>query len=233
MTAPPNMIRLGPLPAGEPFRSLPKTTVNGVAVYTAVLHGPISGPAFLAPALGVEFMAAGPDRKKVVESIGASVRSRVMAYGPRVPPPGWAHISFAGLSFAVLPAWATIRTDYGYDCKLEQENIALGAPSTVFLDTDTNELALPCPYLPAPRTAADRLVVEIGSAHFANTVPPASVTTPVSLNGLPAYVDRSCSLAVLVLYIDVPGRTMPVKLSVGLGDPLTVKRVLGSIRASR
>jgi len=225
---PADLVRLGPLPAGEPYRSLPKVTLDGVVLYTVVLHGRISGTVYLAPALGTELMATGPDSSRALGSIGPSARARALASGPRASPPAWARLSFAGLVLSVPRAWPVRRSAYGYDCGLQQDDAALAPPPSVVLDTDTDDLALPCPPLRAPRAAGNGLVVDQGSARFPNTVPPSAA--PLRFHGLRAYVDRAQPLSVLVVYVEVPGRPMPVRLHIGLGDPLTVERILGSIR---
>jgi hypothetical protein len=129
---------------------------------------------------------------------------------------------------SVPRAWPVSRSAYGYDCGLQQDDAALAPPPSVVLDTDTDDLALPCPPLRAPRAAGNGLVVDQGSARFPNTVPPSAA--PLRFHGLRAYVDRAQPLSVLVVYVEVPGRPMPVRLHIGLGDPLTVERILGSIR---
>jgi hypothetical protein len=223
-----NIVRLGPLPAGEPaFTSLPKIVRNGITLYEGVLHGRIPGRVYLVPSLGVELMASGPNTVAVLAGIGASVRSAVLAHGPGVAPTSWHRLHFSGLSFAVPPTWAVTRSAYVYDCQLQDDDIALGSPPQVTLDTDTNDLALPCPYFLPPLVAADGLVVAEGSAKAPNTRPPGALA--IRVNGLSAFVDPSSPLSVLVVDVKVPGRSIPVQVHIGLGDAATAAEVLGSI----
>jgi len=200
---------------------------NGVAVYAVVLTGPISGTAYLVPSLGAEVMVTGPGAAKILDSVGASVRARVLAASAVNIPATWTRFSFAGLSFAVPPAWATIRTNQVFDCQKETDSIGLLSPPAVVLDTDTSYMPLPCPYFPPPRNPANGLVVDVGSARAPNVRPPGAL--PLTLNGLHFLLDRADALSVLVLEVEVPGRDMPVAVRVGLGSSATAARVLRSI----
>jgi len=222
-----NIVRLGPLPAGEVTAGRPKVVHNGVTMYTAVLHGRISGTVYLVPSLGVELMATGPARARVLSSIGPSVRERALASGPMTAPPSWHRVHFAGLVFASPATWEVTRSPYLYDCGLQDDDIALSSPPSAVLDTDTNDLAFPCPYLLPPRVAANGLVVDAGSGRSPTVVPAGA--RRLTVNGLDFFIDQSDELSVLVVVVKVPGRAMPVEVHIGLGDPLTVDRVLGSI----
>jgi hypothetical protein len=131
------------------------------------------------------------------------------------------------LSFAVPPSWAVTQSAYVYDCQLQDDDIALSSPPGVTLDTDTNDLALPCAYFFPPRVAANGLVVAEGSTKAPNALPAGA--SAIHLNGLSAFVDPSSLLSVLVVEVEVPGRSMPVQVHIGLGDAGTAERVLGSI----
>ena len=227
VSPPANVVRLGPLPAGDTYASLPTILRNGITLYLAVLHGRISGTVYLVPALGVELMATGPDAGKVLSNIGTSVRERVLAGGPKTAPLSWRRISFAGLRFAVPVKWAVRSTNFLYDCMLPDDVIALASPPEAVFDTDTDFAALPCAYFLPPRVAGDGLVVDAGSSRAANVVPPGALHLRV--NGLDAFVDRSKLLSVLLVEVEVPGRSMPVQVHVGLGGATTAARVLGSI----
>jgi hypothetical protein len=227
----PNIVRLGPLPAGEPaFTSLPKIVRNGITLYEGVLHGRIPGRVYLVPSLGVELMASGPNTVGVLAGIGASVRSAVLAHGPGVAPTSWQRLHFSGLSFAVPSTWAVTQSAYVYDCQLQDDDFALTSPPRVTLDTDTNDLALPCPYFFPPRVAANGLVVSEGNAKAPNTRPRG--VSAIHLNGLSAFVDPTSLLSVLVVEVEVPGRSMPVQVHIGLGDAATAEEVLASIEMS-
>jgi hypothetical protein len=200
---------------------------NGITLYEGVLHGRISGTVYLVPSLGVELMASGPSSVRVLTGIEASVRSAVLAHGPGVAPPSWHRLHFSGLSFAVPPTWAVTQSAYVYDCGLQDDDIALTSPPQVTLDTDTNDLALPCPYFFPPRVAANGLVVAEGSTKAPNTRPPGALA--IRVNGLSAFVDPLSLLSVLVVDVQVPGRSIPVQVHIGLGGAGTAEEVLGSI----
>jgi hypothetical protein len=103
-------------------------------------------------------------------------------------------------------------------------------PAHVALDTETNDLALPCPVLVPPRAPADGLVISPGTIRVPDEIP---VRAPqLRLGGLRGYVDPSAALGTLVLFVPVPGRKQPVKVVVGLGEAWTVERILGPLNAS-
>jgi hypothetical protein len=230
VAAPANVVRLGPLPTGEPpLSSLPESLHNGVSLYMVVLHGPISGTAYLAPSLGVEVMATGADATAIINSIGPSVRAQVLSAtaAATTVPATWQHVSFAGLNFSVPRSWAVAATDQAYNCRTLEDNVGLLPPPGVVLNTDTTRMPLPCPFFPPPRGAADGLVVDEDNSTAANQVPAGG--TPLVVNGLHFFVDRSAPLAVLVLRVAVPGQAAPVAVRIGLGNAATAGRVLWSI----
>ena len=229
-------MRLGPLPAGEPpYSSLAKTVRNGVTLYAVVLHGHIAGTAYLVPSLGVEVMATGPEAGKVLTRIGESVRDQVLAAITRNPttikaPHSWHTADFAGLRFAVPPGWAMTRTQDAHQCGLRDDlaawQLRLVSSGTVILDTDTKGSYFPCPTEFLPRAAVNGLDVDEGSKRVPNSVPAGAL--PLTINGMHAYVDMSNLLSVLVVLIEVPGRAIPVEVSIGLADATTATRLLGS-----
>ena len=229
VAAPSNLVRLGPLPANEPaYASLPKTVRNGVALYAVVLHGTVAGTAYLVPSLSVEVMASGPGAPGVLASIGPSIRAQVLAAAPSATPATWRHFAFAGLNFAVPPSWPINNTTQVYDCQKMVDNVGLLSPANVILDTDTARMALPCPYFPSPRNPANGLVVDAGTALAPNSLPVDGA--PVALNGLHAFIDDTDQLSVLLLEVEVPGRSMPVAVRLGLGSPVVASHVPHAIK---
>ena len=196
-------------------------------MYESVLQGPAPATVYLVPQLQVELVLSGPDQDRVVDSLRPSVRQRALAHGPLPPPTGWHEATFAGLRFAAPPTWAVQRTPYVYDCALQSDGTGLLPPPHVTLDTDTNDLALPCPLMMPPRTAVNGLVLSRGSAKAPNEVPAGA--RPLHLDGLDAFVDPSAAVGTLVLFVRATGRAQPVEVVVGLGDPLTVEHILGSL----
>jgi hypothetical protein len=227
--SPLNLVRLGPLPAGASnYRSLPKIVRHGTALYVEVLHGHDPGTVYLAPSLGAELMLSGPDGDRALAGLGPSARQMVLAHGEAgVPPTTWRRLRFAGLSVAVPRGWALTRTNFAYDCALQADAVALASPPTVVLDTSSNGEALPCPYMMAPRVAANGLVVDEASSAGPNAMPARGLA--LSLHGLAAVVDLTQPLSVLVVDVRVPGRSRPVQLHIGLGSAAVAQSVLSSV----
>jgi hypothetical protein len=196
-------------------------------MYKSLVQGPVPATAYVVPALQVELVLSGADQGRVLDSLRPSVRERALAGGALPPPTSWQEGTFAGLRFAAPSTWAVQRTRYVYDCGLQADGTGLLSPPHVELDAGTNDLALPCPLVLPPRTPANGLAVVAGSAKVPNAVP--ARARPLRLGGLHAFVDPSAPLGTLVLFVQVTGRTQPVQVVVGLGDPLTVERILGSL----
>ncbi len=220
-----NVVRLGPLPIGEPYGSLAKTRRNGLTIYTAVPHGPISGTVYLVPSLGVELMADGPDANTVLTSIRPSVRALALAVPVAPAPQRWRRVGLAGLSLAVPRTWPVTRTDLSHGC-MWRDPIALPSPPQVVLDTDTNPMVPKC-LGGSAGPPADGVVVHAGTLRAPNAVQPAP--TELRLHGLRAFVSQANPFFVLAVDVVVPGRDMPVEVLIGLGDPVTAARVLRSI----
>ena len=218
-------VRLGPLPRGPVAGT--RLVRNGLVVYRSMAHAPMAGVVYMVPSLHAELVVPGVDQARVAATLGPSVRQRALSAGPVRTPTGWTGLTFAGLRFAAPAAWATERTAYVWDCGLQSADIGLRYPPQLTLDTDTNDLALPCPYLPPPRTPGNGLVVEAGSPKAPNTVPAGA--TGLRLGTLHAFIDPSAVLGSLVLYVQAPDRVRPVKVIIGLGDAATVERLLGGL----
>jgi hypothetical protein len=226
---PANMVRLGPLPAhtGTNGPGRPSMTVHGAPVYQEVLHGRISGTVYYAPSLGVELMASGPLAARVISSLAPSVRDIVLrhpAVGAQRGP--WRSMSFAGLGFAVPASWPVAQATFAFGCGLP--DVAFPAPS-VTLDTDSNLARLPCPYPLPARRGTNGLQIDAGSAGAPNMLPGSGLR--IVVNGLQMYVDRAYPFSALVVEVDLPGRSAPVKVTIGLGTASTAGAVLRSITA--
>lgn len=218
-------VRLGPMPTA-PLTGT-RQVRNGITIYRSVAHRPTPATVYLVPSLQVELVLSGADQSRVLDSLRPSVRQRALAEGPLPSPASWQRGTFAGLTFAAPPTWAVRQTPYVYDCALQADGTGLLPPPHVELDTDTNDLALPCPLIMPPRTPVNGLVLVPGNAKVPNEAP--SGARQLRLGPLHAFVDPSAVLGTLVLFVQVPGRAQPVRVVVGLGDPLTVDRVLGSL----
>jgi hypothetical protein len=205
----------------------PATTINGIRVYKSVLHGQISGTVYSVPSLGVEIMASGPQGPQVIGSLAPSVRDVVLRERATGTGPGtWRSMSFAGLDFAVPPSWPVSRTAYAFAC--DPPDIAFSGPS-VTLDTDTNVARLPCPYPIPARDGTNGVQIDEGNMAAPNTVP--ADGRRLVVNGLQMYVDGAYPFSSLVLEVELPGRTTPVRVTIGLGTASTAGAVLRSITA--
>jgi len=218
-------VRLGPMPTEHLTGT--RQVRNGIVMYRSAAQGPTAATVYVVPALQVELALSGADQARVLDSLRPSVRQRALAEGPLPPPTSWHEGTFAGLTFAAPPTWAVQQTPYVYDCSLQADHTGLFPPAHVELDTDTNDLALPCAFVMPPRTPINGLVLAPGSVKVPNEVP--ARARRLRLGGLQAFVDPSAALGTLVLFVRVAGRTQPVQVVVGLGDPLTVERILGSL----
>jgi hypothetical protein len=218
-------VRLGPMPTA-PLAGT-RQVRNGIVMYRSVLQGPRPATVYVVPALQVELALSGADQGRVVDSLRPSVRQRALAQGPLPAPTNWHKGTFAGLTFAAPPTWAVQRTPYVYDCALQADSTGLLPPPHVELDNDTNDLALPCPLVMPPRTPVNGLVLAPGSPKAPNVVP--ARARQLRLDGLQAFVDPSAKLGTLVLFVRATGRKQLIRVVAGLGDPLTVERILGSL----
>ena len=145
--------------------------------------------------------------------------------GPaRARPASWRSMSFAGLHFAVPAGWPLTRTSYAFGCA--PTDIAFSAPS-VTLATDTNTERLPCPYMFPARPGTNGVQIDQGSLTAPNTVPQGA--PPMLVNGLEMYVDEAYPFSSLVVEVELPGRAMPVRVTIGLGTAGTAGAVLRSI----
>jgi hypothetical protein len=218
-------VRLGPMPTEHLTGT--RQVRNGIVMYRSVAQGPTPATVYVVPALQIELALSGADQGRVLDSLRPSVRQHALAEGPLPPPTSWHEGTFAGLTFAAPPTWAVRPTPYVYDCGLQADRTGLLPPPHVELDTDTNDLALPCALVMPPRTPANGLVLAPGSVKVRNEVP--ARARQLRLGGLQAFIDPSAALGTLVLFVRVAGRTQPVRVVVGLGDPTTVERILGSL----
>ncbi|MGO9659481.1 MAG: hypothetical protein ACLP7F_14150 [Acidimicrobiales bacterium] len=228
-SSPPNLVRFGPLasPGGTPAAGHLSMTINGLRVYEGVLHGQISGTVYSVPSLGVELMASGPLAPRVIGSLAPSVREVVLRQRVTSAAPGtWRSMSFAGLRFSVPPRWPVYQTAYAFEC--DPPDNAFSAPA-VTLDTGTNMARLPCPYPVPARHGANGVQIDEGSVAAPN--PAAADGLSLVVNGLQMYLEAAYPFSSLVLDVELPGRSTPVRVTIGLGTASTAGAVLGSITA--
>ena len=205
--------------------------INGILVYRYPT-GPQSS--YLAPSLGVEITVDGPLGQRVLHTLTWSPRSVVLAPGssPAIPS-SWRYVSFAGLRFSVPAKWPLNRTQVtpGLGAICREQGVAFW-DTTVTLSTDSRRLlAVLCPRMsPTPQPPENGVQVDSGL----RTEP--TVTLSLSahclvLHGLTACPATSPAYSILVVRMNVPGRSKPVFVSIGLaGNGMVARTILYSMR---
>ena len=228
---PSTTVRLGP-PASPHSNVLGRPElINGILVYFYPT-GPKSS--YMVPSLGVEITVDGPLGQRVLHTLTWSPRSVVLAPGPsRAILSSWLHVSFAGLRFSVPSNWPITRTQVtpGLGAICREQGVAL-AGTMVTLSTDARPRLLAfCPRMsPTPQLPENGVQVDSGL----RTEP--TVTLSLSahclvLHGLTACPASSPAYSILVLRVNVPGRSKPVYVSIGLaGNGVVARAILYSLR---
>ena len=205
--------------------------INGILVY-CYPTGPQSS--YLAPSLGVEITVDGPLGQRVLHTLTWSPRSVVLAPGslPAIPS-SWRYVSFAGLRFSVPANWPITRIQVtpGLGAMCQRQGVVFSG-TTVTLSTDRHPLLVVlCPLFPStPQPPENGVQVDSGL----RTEP--TVTLSLSahclvLHGLTACPATSPAYSILVVRMNVPGRSKPVFVSIGLaGNGMVARTILYSMR---
>jgi len=204
--------------------------INGILVYPYPT-GPQSS--YLVPSLGVEITVDGPLGQRVLHTLAWSPRSVVLAPGssPAVPS-SWRSVSFAGLQFSVPANWPIYQTQLtpglgicGPMSGVEFVNTA------VTLSTDVRPLHYPCA-LPAPNAKPGRNGIQVDLGLRTEPLVTLSFSAHcLVLHGLTACPATSPAYSILVVRVNVPGRSKPVFVSIGLvGNGMTARTILDSLR---
>jgi hypothetical protein len=207
--------------------------INGISVYPYPT-GPQSS--YLVPSLGVEITVDGPLGQRVLHTLTWSPRSVVLAPGssPAIPS-SWQQVTFAGLRFSAPANWPINRTQVtpGLGAICRQQGVAFW-DTIVTLSTDARPLLLPpCPRMsPTPQQPENGVQVDSGL----RTEPMATLSLSAHclvLHGLTACPATSPAYSILVLRVNVPGRSKPVFVSIGLaGNGMVARTILDSVRAA-
>ena len=221
---------LGPIPA--PYRQEQPVLLNGISV----LLGPKVGESisYFVPSLHVELWATDGAGTRVTDTLAVSPRVVVLASGPApVVPSSWQSVTFAGLHFSAPANWPVTRTQVtpglGAICKTPAVAFA---STTVTLSTDVRPMLLPpCPsLLPTPQQPENGVQVDAGL----RTEPMVTLsfsTHCLVVHGLTACAATSPGYSILVLRVNVPGRDLPVFVSLGLvGNGMVARTILDSLR---
>ena len=207
--------------------------INGISVYPYPT-GPQSS--YLVPSLGVEITVDGPLGQRVLHTLTWSPRSVVLAPGssPAIPS-SWQQVTFAGLRFSAPANWPINRTQVtpGLGAICRQQGVAFW-DTIVTLSTDARPLLLPpCPRMsPTPQQPENGVQVDSGL----RTEPMVTLSLSAHclvLHGLTACPATSPAYSILVLRVNVPGRSKPVFVSIGLaGNGMVARTILDSVRAA-
>jgi hypothetical protein len=205
--------------------------INGISVYPYPT-GPQSS--YLVPSLGVEITVDGPLGQRVLHTLTWSPRSVVLAPGssPAIPS-SWQQVTFAGLRFSAPANWPINRTQVtpGLGAICRQQGVAFW-DTIVTLSTDARPLLLPpCPRMsPTPQQPENGVQVDSGL----RTEPMVTLSLSAHclvLHGLTACPATSPAYSILVLRVNVPGRSKPVFVSIGLaGNGMIARTILYSLR---
>ena len=207
--------------------------INGIFVYPYPT-GPQSS--YLVPSLSVEITVDGPLGQRVLHTLTWSPRSVVLAPGssPAIPS-SWQQVTFAGLRFSAPANWPINRTQVtpGLGAICRQQGVAFW-DTIVTLSTDARPLLLPpCPRMsPTPQQPENGVQVDSGL----RTEPMVTLSLSAHclvLHGLTACPATSPAYSILVLRVNVPGRSKPVFVSIGLaGNGMVARTILDSVRAA-
>ncbi len=232
---------LGSVPA--PYRYEPPVRLDGISA----LLGPkdATSVTYFVPSLHLEVWANGGSGTRVTDTLAASPRAVVLAAGPApAVPSSWQWLSFAGLAFSVPALWPVNRTSgaaYGLGTSCRASGVAFPDSAASLLSfgvtLSTDQHLLPPPPCPeelhpyAPQPPIDGVEVDSGP-HLQFHVTLSFSKRCLDLHGLTACPAASPAYSILVLLVKVPGRAMPVEVSIGLGGTGEVARtILYSLRA--
>lgn len=244
--APPSLVTLNPEIGSYPVLLTPPLLINGISVYVVRSSDP-STAIYLAPRLKVVITTSGPAGLQVLDTLAPSPRVAVLAATRRPPasPTSWRWHSFEGIRFATPPAWPVLRTSVAYACGTT--SVALGGRllvrgtkkqtiepdrPVVDLDTDGSVYTGSCPFDEQEYAPGNGVDIDSGSALVPTPSPSYfGLTRSIKRNGLAVYVSPAEPFDILHLLVVVPGRAMPLGVSIGLaGNGMVARTILYSLR---
>jgi hypothetical protein len=195
--------------------------VNGLRVLSRRHNGE---DMLIAPSLGVQLTARGPLAPRVLATLTRSPLSVALARGPVLPVPGgWRWHRFGGITFAAPGSWSLIRSNWWGGCPygLAARTILLSTAATLFVPS--------CPA--PPQTAgfeAARPGIVIGAGRYATLgASKLSHAACLDLHGFHACVAANgYGGGLLTLAINVPGRSQPVIVEIGLSGSGALPRTI-------
>jgi hypothetical protein len=219
------------------YRHEQQTTLNGIPVLRAPRAGTTIS-AYFVPSLHVTVSATSALGERVVESLTASPRSVVLAPGtaPAIPS-SWQRLRFQGLTFATPGKWPVLYTlsDYPFGWICGGTTLNHGPLPVVNLSYDKS-LATMCwglqSQLLTPQTPQDGLQIDSGPRTLSlDPVKPSFSEDCLSIHGLKVCPATSPAYSILVLKVNVSGRSKPVIVSIGLaGSGMVARTILYSLR---
>jgi hypothetical protein len=217
-------------PMSQAPRRAPTQRLNGIPVDR--LPGPLHSVSYLAPSLGVELTALGPQARQVLATLTRSPRSVALAPGRRFPvPSAWRWHDYAGIRFAAPSRWRLMRTEEWGGCAghavlsqvVQLSSARLPGCLPVAMGTGLARSYAP---VAGVTVGAGRLVTgDLGSG--LNRL-------CLRLHGLRACVLQQGMLAgeLLALVVFPHGRQGPTEIDIGLaGTGATARAILDSIRS--
>ena len=204
--------------------------VNGIKVYgLASGHGVT---AWSVPSLGAK-LTLSASASQVLNTLTFSPRSFVLSRSatPDIPA-SWKTVSFGGLTFSVPRGWQSISQRVwgdGYGCRPTDLYLL---SNSVILNVGATIQEIPCPPINdlGLSTPSEGLLIDPG--RYGPAYDNQGAESCRQINGLKACVSLTDLYGVLVLSIEVPGRSKPTSVEVGLaGSGQIARAILYSIRA--
>jgi hypothetical protein len=237
---PATIVNVERLPAQVAKSSQGALTINGIVVrlggvFTPKGIGMMPIYTYFVPSLGIQIRVSGTLGSRVLHTLTRSPRDVALAAGSTPSAPSsWRTANFAGLRYSYPSGWGvSITDDAPFGCGGPGGYMFLSEGVTV--STDTVEILPGCiDIVPGlqPQTPSDG--VRLDSGRYA-PVPAADQLSRqcLHLHGLTACPATSQPFSILVLKVTVPGRTMPVVVSIGLaGNGMVARTILYSLRAA-
>jgi hypothetical protein len=218
-----NVVIIKVLPPGQGQTHRRTGYINGIALLG--VHPVARGYAsYLAPTLHVLISLRGPLGNKVLSTITRSPLSVVLAAGRHVPVPhSWRWRDFGGIRFATPGQWRTIKSHVWYPCWSFIES-----PHAVEMVNATRNVAFSCSDVGPGNSPRHGVVV--GAGRYVSPHGPATHGCRY-LHSLRACFAMPGPGGPLELVVDVPGRSKPTVVEIGLkGNGLEARRIFESIR---
>jgi hypothetical protein len=241
---PRSIVTIGPIGLHVPVGST-RILIRDLTAYLVRSGTHSAERTYAVPSLGVAVTTRGSLGFRVLNTLTYSPRAAVLSASAGSTPKAWRWYTFDGLRFATPASWSSQRSDMLTDCRsfvaLGQREVAsyfrrqVIEPDrpVVYFDSDTSMYFGSCAGGVTQEMApGDGVRVDAGSSDYPNARPSAHGRT-VHLHGLTGDVSGSEPFDILLVRIEVPGRSMPIDFEIGLaGNGTTARTILYSLRAA-